>query len=108
MFLYRCFRGPSAGRLLLETEGSFRERIYAHGLLVTAGRKSAKVNQQRPFRELLLEKHLPQTFCEPCAAAVRIFWSYVNIYTLLLARETPATQLLSKPPRWPSHSTSAL
>ena len=33
--LDKCFRGPSAGKLLLETkEGSFREAIRAHGLQV--------------------------------------------------------------------------
>ena len=31
IMLYKCFSGPSAGKLLLETEeGSFREKIRAH------------------------------------------------------------------------------
>ena len=53
----KCFRGPSTGKLLLETEeGSFREGIRVHGLLVNVlGNNYPNeinllcANQQRPF-----------------------------------------------------------
>ena len=59
--VYKCFRRPSAGKLLLETEeGSFREGIRVHGLLVNVlGNdhpnkiKLLCANQQRP----------PASFC---------------------------------------------
>ena len=75
--LRKCFRGPSAGKLLLETEeGSFREGIRAHGLLVNVlGNnhpteiKLPCANQQGLFRELPRGKN---NFRKPAANLPRL------------------------------------
>ena len=78
--LYKCFRGPSAGKLFLETEeGSFREGIRTYGLLGNKHLTEIKLlcaNQKGLFRELPREKqpsaNLPRSFRD-CSAAPH-FW----------------------------------
>ena len=85
--LHKCFLGPSAGKLLLETEeDSFREGIRVHDLLVNVicnSHPNETNSAMRKSTTFLLRafcgKHLPQTF-RGCSASLPFLLICQHLY----------------------------
>ena len=90
--LYKCFRGPSTGKLLLETEeDNFREGMRVHGLLanVLAMRKSTT-----SLPRASAGKTLPQTFRELSVRRYLFFlFQHLHIFAWSGRKKTPLTRV---------------